>query len=415
LLGGSADDSADRIVLDFPEGAYVAGYTDSEDFPVSAGASLALWKRSQGYAAKLNADGSKLIVSTYVQGSAEDLARGPGGEVYVSGRIVLASPLAGGPPFDSCAGTVLRVFDRTLSQMRYSSYHRAMSVIDVDSTGAVFTLGSDITGSLETTLGAFQQSKSGQSDAYVTKLALDLDEDAAVTCIEHSASMVAGNISPGQLISVFGSGLGPMTPQFATVNASGFLGNRLGDSRILFDGMPAPLLYVQWNQITAFAPFGLAGKTTALMQLERDGQIVAEVQLPVASSHPGLFTDSATGRGLAAVLNQDGTINSVNNPAPRGSIVSFFGTGEGETTPPGIDGFITPETMANLPQPKLNVRVIVAQRPAEVLYAGAAPGLVAGVFQINARIPEDTPQGEAAVNVTVGAAFNRQAVTVAVK
>jgi uncharacterized protein (TIGR03437 family) len=199
------------------------------------------------------------------------------------------------------------------------------------------------------------------------------------------------------------------------VNASGFLGNRLGDSRILFDGMPAPLLYVQWNQINAIAPFGLAGKTTALMQLERDGQIVAEVQLPVASSHPGLFTDSATGRGLAAVLNQDGTINSVNNPAPRGSIVSFFGTGEGETTPPGIDGFITPETMANLPQPKLNVRVIVAQRPAEVLYAGAAPGLVAGVFQINARIPEDTPQGEAAVNVTVGAAFNRQAVTVAVK
>jgi uncharacterized protein (TIGR03437 family) len=237
--------------------------------------------------------------------------------------------------------------------MRYSSYHRAMSVIDVDSTGAVFTLGSDITGSLETTLGAFQQSKSGQSDAYVTKLALDLDEDAAVTCVEHSASMVAGNISPGQLISVFGSGLGPMTPQFATVNASGFLGNRLGDSRILFDGMPAPLLYVQWNQINAIAPFGLAGKTTALMQLERDGQIVAEVQLPVASSHPGLFTDSATGRGLAAVLNQDGTINSVNNPAPRGSIVSFFGTGEGETTPPGIDGFITPETMANLPQPKL--------------------------------------------------------------
>lgn len=415
LLGGSADDSADRIVLDFPEGAYVAGYTDSEDFPVSAGASLALWKRSQGYAAKLNADASKLIVSTYVQGSAEDLARGPGGEVYVSGRVVLASPLAGGPPFDSCAGTVLRVFDRTLSQMRYSSYHRAMSVIDVDSTGAVFTLGSDITGSLETTLGALQQSKSGQSDAYVTKLALDLDEDAAVTCIEHSASMAAGNISPGQLISVFGSGLGPMTPQFATVNASGFLGNRLGDTRILFDGMAAPLLYVQWNQINAIAPFGVAGKTRALMQLERGGQIVAEVELPVAVSHPGLFTDSATGRGLAAVLNQDGTINSPSNPAPPGSIVSFYGTGEGQTTPPGIDGFITPETMTNLPQPNLNVRVSIAQRSAEVLYAGAAPGLVAGVFQINARIPEDTPQGEAAVNVTVGAAFNRQAVTVAVK
>jgi uncharacterized protein (TIGR03437 family) len=206
-----------------------------------------------------------------------------------------------------------------------------------------------------------------------------------------------------------------MTPAFATVNASGLLGTRLGETRVLFDGTPAPLLYVQWNQINAVVPFGVAGKASALMQVERGGELAAGIDIPVAASHPGLFTHSATGRGLGAIVNQDRTINSAANPAPRGSIVSFYGTGEGETTPAGIDGFITPETTSNLPQPKLKVTVSIAQRPAEVLYAGAAPGLVAGVFQINARIPENTPVGEAAVNVTIGSSFNRQVVTVAVK
>jgi uncharacterized protein (TIGR03437 family) len=113
-------------------------------------------------------------------------------------------------------------------------------------------------------------------------------------------------------------------------------------------------------------------------------------------------------------VNQDGvTINSFKNPAAPGSIVSIFATGEGQTTPGGVDGRIA--TAANLPIPAAAVKVLVNGENAELLYAGAAPGAVAGLLQVNVRIPADTPSGDIAVVVQVGSAQSQPGITLAVQ
>src|SRR5206468_4755419 len=133
--------------------------------------------------------------------------------------------------------------------------------------------------------------------------------------------------------------------------------------------------------------------------------------VPVA---PSIFSVDYTGSGQGAILNEDGvTVNSAANPAAAGSIVAIFATGEGQTDPAGIDGQLA--NGATLPKPKLPVQVWINGKAAEVQYSGAAPGQIAGLFQVNAKIPEDTPAGEISLQVQVGNALSEPGITVVVK
>jgi len=137
------------------------------------------------------------------------------------------------------------------------------------------------------------------------------------------------------------------------------------------------------------------------------------VTLSVSATVPGIFTKGSTGSGQGAIINQNGTVNSDANPASPGDIVLIFGTGEGQTSPMGIDGSVTG---ANPPQPLASpVSVTIDGMPASVKYDGAAPGLVAGVFQINVKIPKNAGSGDLPVLVTIGNATTQAGVTVAVK
>jgi uncharacterized protein (TIGR03437 family) len=121
---------------------------------------------------------------------------------------------------------------------------------------------------------------------------------------------------------------------------------------------------------------------------------------------------NSQGWGPAAALNQDYRLNTAQNPAPRGSVVLLFATGEGMTDQ-AADGVLATPPLA---QPLLPITVTVGGRPAEVLYAGAAPGLVAGVLQINARIPNDAPAGDGVmVVVDAGDIAGARWVTLAVR
>jgi uncharacterized protein (TIGR03437 family) len=113
--------------------------------------------------------------------------------------------------------------------------------------------------------------------------------------------------------------------------------------------------------------------------------------MPVAPATPALFSLDGTGGGPGAILNQDGTPNSTDNPADRGSVVVLYGTGAGQTSPAGDDGMIS--TDFPLPAPILPVTVFIDDQPAELFYAGAAPGMVQGILQINARIPNTAASG----------------------
>ena len=126
----------------------------------------------------------------------------------------------------------------------------------------------------------------------------------------------------------------------------------------------------------------------------------------------GLFTANASGKGQASVANQDYSLNSALNPAEKGSIVTFYATGEGQTDPPGVDGLIASQLF---PKPVLPVSVRLGGVDAEVLYAGAAPNAVAGVFQVNVKVPEDAPAGDQPIAVTVGPCTSPDGVTVAIR
>jgi len=133
----------------------------------------------------------------------------------------------------------------------------------------------------------------------------------------------------------------------------------------------------------------------------------------LAAAAPGLATSDSSGAGEGAILNQDGSVNSRANPALPGSFISLFGTGAGVSTPQiplGALALATP-----YPAPQANVTVTIGGQPAPTQYAGAAPYLPNGVFQINAQVPANIPPGEAALEVTIGGISTTQPVTVAVQ
>ena len=113
-------------------------------------------------------------------------------------------------------------------------------------------------------------------------------------------------------------------------------------------------------------------------------------ELPVRQFCPGVF---------APILHQDWSQNSPSNPVERGSIVTFFMTGVGPYDVPTEDGSQGPlgPPFPLVPQ---EVRVIVGEQPAEVLFAGQAPGVIAGVVLLNVRIPAGLP-GPGAYSMTV--------------
>jgi len=149
------------------------------------------------------------------------------------------------------------------------------------------------------------------------------------------------------------------------------------------------------------------------VQIEYRGVKSAPVTLQVAPAAPGIFAQDSSGRGPGAILNQDSSVNSPQNPARVGSVVSIFATGEGQTSPAGIDGKPASEPLA---RPILPVSVTIGGQTVPPSYAGAAPGQVAGVTQINVTIPAGTQTGSAVpVIVQVGNTSSQASVTIAVR
>ena len=236
---------------------------------------------------------------------------------------------------------------------------------------------------------------------------------AEVLSVVSAASLKTGAVAPGEIVGVFGSALGPPRPGAAEFDAAGLLPTSFSDTRVLFDGLPAPIMYTSAGQWIAIVPYGLSGRRSAKLQVEYLGDRSAGVDLVVAQSAPGIFTMSSTGRGPGAIANQDGTLNSAENPAPRGSVISLFATGEGQTNPAGVDG---QRAAAPLPGPVLPVVVGIANLGAELHYAGAVGGFSAGLLQVDVRVPSDAPTGASVpLVINVGGVFSQPGVTIAIK
>jgi len=221
-------------------------------------------------------------------------------------------------------------------------------------------------------------------------------------------------MAPCEMVTVFGSGLGPASPVGMQLSPDGRrAATTLGGTRILFEGVPAPLVFVSASQVSVVVPCVLAGRTSARVQVEYLGESSPPVSVPLARVRPGIFTLSASGRGQGAALNwPDHTVNRAGNAAPRGSVVSVYASSGGWTSPPAEDGRVADQA---LPLP-LPVTATVGGLNAPVLYAGAAPSLLTGVLQVNLQVPADAPVGDAVpLSLTIGGVSSPAGVTLAIR
>ncbi|MCU1232119.1 MAG: hypothetical protein JWP63_86 [Candidatus Solibacter sp.] len=230
--------------------------------------------------------------------------------------------------------------------------------------------------------------------------------------IANAANYSTDGVCPGEIVTIFGSNLGPSS--IATLQVEkGVVMNSLAGTQVLFDGVAAPMIYTLAGQVSAVVPYAVAGKSSTKVQVLNQGTASNTATINVQAASPAIFTLDASGSGPGAILNQDLSINSSANPAAKGSVIAVYMTGGGAVTPPAADGSVTaapPPLLSQTPT------ATVGGVPAVVKYAGAAPDAVAGLTQVNVEIPAGVPSSIALpVIIKIGNFSSTGAATVAVK
>jgi uncharacterized protein (TIGR03437 family) len=193
---------------------------------------------------------------------------------------------------------------------------------------------------------------------------------------------VTARIAPGEVISIYGAGIGPSVAAIATPT-SGLYPQTLAGVQVTINGRNMPLLYVSSNQINAIVPMALATGVGATVRVINGTALSPDFPVWIVPSAPHSYP---------TVLNQDGTINGTSNPARGGSVVTFYGTGWQPNFYPLADGQV-----ATAPKDVClgNCQIVpsfnVYAPSATVEYGGTAPGIVAGVSQFNVRIGQFAP------------------------
>ncbi len=230
--------------------------------------------------------------------------------------------------------------------------------------------------------------------------------------VRNGASWREGPLAPGSVVTCLGWRLGP--EQRVTFRAlEGRLETSLAGTSALFDDVPAPLISVQENHVTALVPSAVINRGAVRVEIEVEGRRSNALLIPVAATAPGIFTQDGSGEGPAAALNADGSLNRPSNPAERSSVIVLYATGLGQTEVGAGEADVVGDPP---PRPLAPVAVWIGGAEAEVLYAGNVVGFIAGLYQINARIPESTPSGPAVpVVILAGQTASQPGVTVAVR
>jgi uncharacterized protein (TIGR03437 family) len=383
--GGPAPDSSpgnliSAIAVDSAGDAYIAGETNDPNFPATPGSFQSSLPGGAGtnqfapapfsaFVAKLNPTGSAMVWASYLGGDsyndARNLAVDANGDVWVSGttnstNFVASLVVPDGSEF-------LTEFNPTGSALLYSARlptNSAAAALVIDSSGSIHTAGG-----------------TGIVSSFSPASAPGVTTAPVIFGVTNSAGgVISGRVVPGELISISGLNLGPAAGATAQVNSAGFVPTSLAGVEMTINGTLAPLLYVSAMQINAVAPVELTPGSAVTLRLVTNNVAAPDFRVEVDAAAPEVFP---------AALNQDGTVNSPSNPAAAGSYVTVWATGTGVTY--GADGQITQTAgnqcgclvsyaaIADGPTPLLNTNVRVA-------YAGAAPGLVNGVIQINFQV-----------------------------
>ena len=411
-LGGQTANTGDYIsgiAIDSASNAYLVGYTNSTDFPVTSGAYNTVCGKngvgcSAAHVTKLNPYGTSILWSTYVGGSKSDgtdalTFTGPiqldsKGNIYIMGQAGLTYPLINAvePPATGGAMEVLVAeLDPTGSTLLFAtrlgsgglqtSYPAGLAV---DSAGDIYVAGNTIGPGLITTPGAFQTTASSSTCCYhgfVAKIAPTPLPTLQSGTLANGATYAAGGLVPGSWAQVKGTNLATTSRVWSASDFTGStLPTNLSGTQVTVNNQAAAVYYISPTQISFQVPAGITG--TATVQVIVNGVVSNLVTAAAATSAPGIFPISLGGTNYAAAVFLDGRIaaDPSNGAAFRnavpGDIVQLFATGLAPS-PAG-----TPVTTTLLSGVTVTIGTVTVP-------ASAAALVAVGEFQINFTVPQD--------------------------
>src|SRR5208283_4545257 len=207
---------------------------------------------------------------------------------------------------------------------------------------------------------------------------LVLSGDATSVTVVNGASLQQTSIAPGEMVTLYAPGANASTIVTPLDVPSKDAGNT-----VLFDGVPSAIVYSSATQITAIVPAEAGARTTSQIMAQWGAGPAMQASVPVTATSPGLFTIDGSGAGQVVAYNEDGTANSSQNPAERGSGVTLCVT--------GITGSVSPIT------------VRIDGQPAPVSLWAMARQSVAGVVPIHFQVPAGVmPGSDVAIYVGAG-------------
>jgi len=212
---------------------------------------------------------------------------------------------------------------------------------------------------------------------------------ASITSILNAASELSGNLAPGELVLINGQSVGPSPSVTSAIPATGNLPTSVNSSTLVnattvtFNGTAAPIVYSGSGGTAVQVPYEIAGSTSANVVLTVGSQ-TAQFTANVAPTAPGLFTLDLSGKNALVAMNADGTLNSLANPAARGSKITFFATGTGVTSPADLDGVVE---SSNGQVPVTSIGLTIGGQGVVMPSVASLPKDVSGVLQIPVTIP----------------------------
>lgn len=355
--------SSAPIGADAAGNAYVAGFTTSSDFPATPGAYQTT--SGEGFAMKLNPTGVT-VWATFLGGSSFSIVSAvtldSSNNLWLTGSNEAGFPTTSPGLVSAAAGDFVAKLSSDGTALLYSAVFGlgyAGQDIAIDPSGVVHVAGQ---------LGV---STITPGDSFAPRV-LGIQN---VT----GANGSTGVITPGEIISIYGWGLGPSIPG-AITPINGVFPTSAGGVQVLVNGTAIPLLYISPSQINAEIPAPLNGVEmgTALVQVINNSVALPGFRVEMSSSVFSLFSNAD---GSIAAINQNGSPNTSTNPAKPGDIVSVWGTGY--NIPGTVDGAVATAASNYCSTCQVSVNNIAEG----VQYAGSAPGLIDGVMQINFMIP----------------------------
>jgi uncharacterized protein (TIGR03437 family) len=267
-----------------------------------------------------------------------------------------------------------------------------VTAVKVDSSGEtvaglpVLRATLQIAAHTNTSLASLIMTKGGNTTAFTGLFLVTPPTPVAPSGgVVNAASGVGAAVSPGEMVSIYGTNVGPSGPYFggnlSFFDQNGYLTADLFGAAVTFNGVPAPMLYAGPGQLNVVVPFEVTGSSAQVI-VTNGGSPSTSITVPVASATPGIF-ENPTGSGIASANFGNGAPVTQSNPAPLGSTVVVYGTGI------GAPSFALPTGEPSPAPPTISSQgytCTIGGEPAAISFTGLTQGFV-GLVQWNVTIP----------------------------